>query len=122
MRSRTRKRVSIAGLSFFILVVSFGLTSVCGYAAEAEGGAGVSGKQTKEQHSFLGPAIVLGASFAIGTSCLGAGYAVARVGAAAFGAVSERPELITRALLFVALAEGIAIYGLVVAVMLIGRL
>jgi len=122
MRSWTRKCVIIAGLSFFVSVVMFGAASQYSYAGEAEAGPKVSEKQTKEQHSFLGPAIVLGASFAIGTSCLGAGYAVARVGTAAFGAVSERPELITRALLFVALAEGIAIYGLVVAVMLIGRL
>ena len=50
--------------------------------------------------------------------CLAAGYAVGKVGAAALGAASEKPELLTRSLLFVALAEGIAIYGLLVAVLL----
>lgn len=55
---------------------------------------------------------------AIGAPCLAAGYAVGRVGAAALGAASEKPELLARSLLFVALAEGIAIYGLLVAVLL----
>jgi V/A-type H+-transporting ATPase subunit K len=55
---------------------------------------------------------------AIGVPCLAAGYAVGRVGAAALGAASEKPELLARSLLFVALAEGIAIYGLLVAVLL----
>lgn len=54
----------------------------------------------------------------IGLPCLAAGYAVAQVGAAALGAASEKPELLTRSLLFVALAEGIAIYGLLVAILL----
>ena len=54
----------------------------------------------------------------IGLSCLGAAYAVGKVGAAAMGAASEKPELLTRTLLFVALAEGIAIYGLLVAILL----
>jgi len=59
---------------------------------------------------------------AIGLPCLAAGYAVGRVGAAALGAASEKPELLTRSLLFVALAEGIAIYGLLVAVLLYRKL
>jgi V/A-type H+-transporting ATPase subunit K len=57
-------------------------------------------------------------AIAIAVPCLAAGYAVGKVGAAALGAASEKPELLTRSLLFVALAEGIAIYGLLVAVLL----
>ena len=55
---------------------------------------------------------------AIGLPCLAAGYAVGKVGAAALGAASEKPELLTRSLVFVALAEGIAIYGLLIAILL----
>jgi V/A-type H+-transporting ATPase subunit K len=47
---------------------------------------------------------------------------VAVVGAAALGAMSEKPELAGRALIFMGLAEGIAIYGLIVAIMILGRL
>ena len=59
---------------------------------------------------------------AISVPCLAAGYAVGKVGAAALGAASEKPEILTRSLLFVALAEGIAIYGLLVAVLVYMKL
>jgi V/A-type H+-transporting ATPase subunit K len=55
-------------------------------------------------------------------SSLGAAIAVAAVGSAAMGAMSEKPELIGRALIFLGLAEGIAIYGLIIAIMILGRL
>ena len=41
-------------------------------------------------------------------------------GAAAIGAVAEKPELLGRTLIFVGLAEGIAIYGLIIAFMVLG--
>jgi V/A-type H+-transporting ATPase subunit K len=47
---------------------------------------------------------------------------VAVVGAASVGAMAERPEVAARALIFVGLAEGIAIYGLIISVMILGRL
>ena len=53
---------------------------------------------------------------------LGAGYAVAHVGAAAIGAASERPEIMGRALLFVAMGEGLAVLGLVGGVLLMANL
>jgi V/A-type H+/Na+-transporting ATPase subunit K len=65
-------------------------------------------------------AIAMAVSVAAGM--IGAGYAVAKVGSAAIGAVSERPELATRALLYVALAEGIAVWGIVGAALLINAL
>lgn len=64
----------------------------------------------------------LSAAIAVGASSLGAGVAVAVVGSAAMGAMSEKPELAGRLLIFIGLAEGIAIYGLIVAVMILGRL
>ena len=66
-------------------------------------------------------AALLGAGIAVAGSCIGAGIGVSYTGAAAMAAVSEKPELFGRAMVFVGLAEGIAIYGLVVAIMLIGR-
>jgi V/A-type H+/Na+-transporting ATPase subunit K len=64
---------------------------------------------------------LLGAGIAIAGSTIGAGFAVAYTGAAALAAVSEKPEMFGRSLVFVGLAEGIAIYGLVVAIILIGK-
>lgn len=66
-------------------------------------------------------AALLGAAIAVAGSSIGAAIAVAYTGAAALAAMSERPELFGRAMVIVGLAEGIAIYGLIVAIILIGR-
>jgi V/A-type H+/Na+-transporting ATPase subunit K len=66
-------------------------------------------------------AALIGAAIAIAGSTIGAAIAVAYTGAAALAAISEKPELFGRAMVIVGLAEGIAIYGLVVAVILIGK-
>jgi V/A-type H+-transporting ATPase subunit K len=65
---------------------------------------------------------LLGAALATGLSSLGAGFAVAKVGTAAVGALAEKPELFGRLLIFVGLAEGIAIYGLIVSILILNRL
>ncbi len=65
-------------------------------------------------------AALLGASIAVAGSSIGAAIAVAYTGAAALATLSERPELFGRAMVIVGLAEGIAIYGLIIAIILIG--
>jgi V/A-type H+-transporting ATPase subunit K len=62
------------------------------------------------------------AAFAIAVSVLGAGLAVGRIGSAALGAAAEKPELLTRSILFVALAEGLAVLGFAIAMMLIQKI
>jgi F0F1-type ATP synthase membrane subunit c/vacuolar-type H+-ATPase subunit K len=64
----------------------------------------------------------IAAALSTGIAALGAGVAVSGVGSAAMGAISERPELLGRSLIFVGLAEGIAIYGLIISIMILGRL
>lgn len=64
----------------------------------------------------------IGAALAVAGSTIGAGIAVGLVGAAAMGAISERPEVAGRALIFLGLAEGIAIYGLIIAIMILGKI
>ena len=51
-------------------------------------------------------------------SVIGAGSAVGKVGAAALGAAAEKPEVLTKSILFVALAEGLCVLGFVIAIML----
>jgi len=63
----------------------------------------------------------LSAAIAASVSAVAAGIAVAYVGAAALGMIGERPELMGRSLVFVGLAEGIAIYGLIIAIMIMGK-
>jgi V/A-type H+-transporting ATPase subunit K len=76
--------------------------------------------QDASANSGAGSAFI-GAGIAIAGSALGAGIAVAYTGAAALAAISEKPEMFGRAMVIVGLAEGIAIYGLVIAVVLIGK-
>lgn len=57
----------------------------------------------------------LAAALSTGLACIGAGIAVAASGAAAVGATAEKPESFGRALIFVGLSEGIAIYGLIIS-------
>jgi V/A-type H+-transporting ATPase subunit K len=64
---------------------------------------------------------LLGAGIAVAGSSIGAGIGVSYTGSAALAAISEKPEMFGRAMVFVGLAEGIAIYGLVIAIMLIGK-
>ena len=66
-------------------------------------------------------AALIGAAIAVAGSSIGAAIAVAYTGAAALAALSERPELFGRAMVIVGLAEGIAIYGLIVSIILIGK-
>ncbi|MBF0190745.1 MAG: H+transporting two-sector ATPase C subunit [Magnetococcales bacterium] len=64
----------------------------------------------------------LAAALATGLSALAAGFAVAHVGSAAIGAITEKPELLGRMLILVGLAEGIAIYGLIISILILNRL
>jgi len=64
----------------------------------------------------------ISAAAATGISALAGGYAVATVGSAAVGALTERPELLGRVLILVGLAEGIAIYGLIVSILILNQL
>lgn len=66
--------------------------------------------------------VFIGAALATGLSSLGAGFAVAKVGTAAVGALAEKPELFGRLLILIGLAEGIAIYGLIVSILILNRL
>jgi len=63
----------------------------------------------------------IGAGIAVAGSTLGAGIAVSYTGSAALAAIAEKPEILGRALVIVGLAEGIAIYGLIIAIILIGK-
>ena len=62
------------------------------------------------------------AALATGLSSLAAGYAVASVGSAAIGAIAEKPELLGRVLILVGLAEGIAIYGLIISILILNQI
>jgi V/A-type H+-transporting ATPase subunit K len=62
--------------------------------------------------------IAIAAGLAVGLSALGASYAISAVGSATVSALAERPETFFRAFLIVALAEALAIYGLIMGILL----
>lgn len=64
---------------------------------------------------------LLAAALSTGLAAIGAGLSVARVGSAAVGAIAEKPALFGRVLVLVGLAEGIAIYGLIVSILILNR-
>ena len=82
--------------------------------------------ETTRAASALDPAVLrwayLAAASATSVSSVAAAFAVARVGSAAVGALAEKPELFGRVLVLVGLAEGIAIYGLIVSILILNHL
>ena len=64
----------------------------------------------------------LAAAISTGLSALGAGIAVSNVGSAAIGAMAEKPEILGRTLIVIGLAEGIAIYGLIVSILILNQI
>lgn len=61
------------------------------------------------------------AAVAFGFGAVGAAVAISNVGSAAMGAISERPEIATNALIFIALAEGLVVFGFITALMILGN-
>ncbi len=103
-----------------ILVVALGFILLGATATGQEPGRVAAAGDMASAYKTVG--LGLAAAFAIGVSVLGAGYAVGRIGSAALGAISEKPELLTRSILFVALAEGLAVLGFALAMMLIQKM
>jgi len=108
IRWLTRVNVTLAGAT--VLTLALMLVGVVDPAQAAA---------TTASHSS-GDAFI-GAGIAVAGSTIGAGIAVSYTGSAALAAIAEKQELFGRALVIVGLAEGIAIYGLIVAVILIGK-
>ena len=125
MKSAKSKFVVIALLGLLILAAAtvVGVLAVTGSPAVAGVPANgttslAAAAQTPQPANW---AALIGAAIAVAGSSIGAAIAVAYTGAAALAALSERPELFGRAMVIVGLAEGIAIYGLIVSVILIGK-
>lgn len=120
-RGRDALRVLVA-LDAIVLVASLVVLVIT-----ATGGPGAAETTTvvnTAQSTATGSdnwAALIGAAIAVAGSSIGAAYAVAYTGAAALAAISERPELFGRSMVIVGLAEGIAIYGLIIAIILIGK-
>jgi len=80
--------------------------------------------ETKNNKSEMSGGLKFGliaAAIAFGLGALSAGFAISHVGAAAMGAIAEKPQIAGQALIFVALAEGIVVFGFITALMILGK-
>jgi V/A-type H+-transporting ATPase subunit K len=117
-RSRGRYKRALAGniLMFFgtLAVTAIGFMTAPAYAAGTGNAAAASGLSTG-----LG---YIAAALAVGLSCVGGGVAVSAAASAALGAISEDSSLLGKSLIFVGLAEGVCLYGLIISFMILGNL
>ncbi len=111
-KGRYKTTIGINAFFFFsTLLIANILMFNTAYAAEAGSAGDIS--------VGLG---YIGAAVATGLSCMGGGIAVASAASAALGAISEDQSILGKSLIFVGLAEGIALYGLIVSFMILGKL
>lgn len=112
--------VLAASLTISLGVIAFGVTRAS--AAQTSPAAIAAPQATSDSTTtdINTGAAFIGAAIAVAASAIGAGIAVAYTGSAALATVSEQPELFGRAMVVVGLAEGVAIYGLIVAVLILG--
>lgn len=102
-----KKRI-LAVLAVFALVATAVFAEETGAAESAEAAAGMAGALK-----------YIAAAIAVGLACIAGGIAVGKIGSSAMGAMSENPELSGKALPFVGLAEGICLWGMLVAVLIL---
>jgi V/A-type H+-transporting ATPase subunit K len=119
--TKARRRV-VANLSVFVVVCLLGIIiplSKVSLAAEAAAAEPAVLSIVGTNAQALG---FLAAGLVTGLACIGSGIAVAAAAPAAIGAVSENAGSFGKAIIFVVLGEGIAIYGLLISILIINRL
>lgn len=135
-RKRMKKFITLSSAAVFVTVILIFLINLASAVSEVKGqqsgsaqaqspatvqGTPADPVKSTPQSPVMGWGF-LAAALSTGFGCLGAGIAVAYVGSAALGVIGEKPELTGRALIYVGLAEGIAIYGLIIAIMILTRI
>ena len=119
-RNRGRYKTSLAVNCFFffgtLLLAAILAFTGDGFVAQAAGEAASEASGLATGMGYLAAALVTG------LSCIGGGIAVASAASAALGAISEDQSILGKSLIFVGLAEGVALYGLIISFMILGNL
>ncbi len=114
--SRGGKECMAINVISFFSIMAVGMLYVLGCSVPALAEA------TAEGATSIGDGLkYIGAALSTGISGVGGGIAVSSAASAAIGAMSENEKIMGKTLIFVALAEGIALYGLVISIMILGR-
>lgn len=117
LRRATRSLViGLTGFNGLVILIMLGLVAISLISPST-----VLAKGSAQAESPSDQYVSLAAALSTGLATIGAGIAVGTVGSAAVGAIAEKPESFGRALIFVGLAEGIAIYGLIISFMILNR-
>ena len=121
-RARRWFRGALSGnlLTFFGSMVGLVLLGLQDVMAAQEA-AQVAAGGAKEVSEGLGLALI-GIGIPTGLAAIGAGIGVGPVGAASLAVITEKPEMLGRTLIYLGLAEGVAIYGLVVTILLLAKI
>lgn len=116
--TRKRYKVSLAinAVAFFGILVSASLMLFGTSVNAAEAVQEVSAASNAVGMGYLAAALVTG------LSCIGGGIAVSSAASAALGAISEDSSILGKSLIFVGLAEGVCLYGLIISFMILGKL
>lgn len=113
----TGRAVTFLGInvaSFFAVMIGAAVVMLMGSDVSAADTATAAAAANSDGLRYLGAAL------STGLACIGTGVAVGISGAAAIGAISENEKLLGKTIIFVGLAEGIAIYGLIISIMILG--
>ena len=121
-KGRTPKSAALMQIAAFCIVgVMCVIAPVAASAAEGDT-AEVTAAQTEQQDTGASGWAFIAAALATGLSGIGGGVAVASAAPAAIGATSEDPSAFGKSLIFVALGEGIALYGLLVSILIYSKI
>lgn len=117
-RNKKRYKKTLAA-NVITIVAGFAISLILAYSPETVSAASETAAQSDGLATGLG---YIAAALATGLSGIGGGIAVASSASAALGAISEDDSIFGRSLIFVGLAEGVALYGLIISFMILGRL
>ena len=107
------------GYNFVLLLLGLGIAVVWLFSPQTVLAA--TAQQAASDEALGRGLAYLAAAISTGLAALGAGVAVSGTGAAAIGAIAEKPEALGRSLIFVGLAEGVAIYGLLISFLVLPK-
>lgn len=115
-RGHYKKSLAINIISFFGILIISQIVMFTGNVSAAEAATTATSSGLATGLGYIGAALVTG------LSCIGGGIAVASAASAALGAISEDQSLLGKSLIFVGLAEGVALYGLIISFMILSKL
>ncbi len=124
-KKRLRKQilVSVVFVFSFLMILSIvpGVKLLGQETEKKTGETAVSENRISPELAAVKKFAFIAAAMAFGLGAIGAGVAIGNVGAAAMGAISEKPEIAGQALIFVALAEGLVVFGFITALLILGK-